>query len=142
MDGLHGSEHGHSAAPRGYLAIKALAKEHGCPLETLLALAKKNDPFYCGAPAHVEKAVWFADVWRSFAHTTAVHVRRVHYQLVSQPDPRMHDGTPYQNTERCLVLCRTQVCLSTARCSHPYEVGILAVPCPLHSGAYSGKWCP
>jgi hypothetical protein len=84
--------HGNGDAPRGYHAIKALAKDLGCSLETLLAMAKKNDPFYCGAPAHVEKAQWFAALWRTFAYTTGVHLRRIHYQLVSQPDPRMHDG--------------------------------------------------
>jgi hypothetical protein len=95
------STNGDDMAPRGYLAMKALAKRQGCSLETLLALAKKNDPFYCGAPAHVDKAQWFSAVWRTFAYSTAVHLRRIHYQLVSQHDPRMHDGTPYQNTERC-----------------------------------------
>lgn len=30
-----------------------------------------------------------------------MHLRRVHYRLVSQHNPTMHDGTPYENTERC-----------------------------------------
>ena len=33
-----------------------------------------------------------------------MHLRRVHYRLVSQPDPRQPDGTPYTNTEKCWEL--------------------------------------
>ena len=34
-----------------------------------------------------------------FGFDEGVHLRRVHYQLVSQPDVAKADGSPYQNTE-------------------------------------------
>lgn len=87
--------------PRGYEDLKELAQQAGVNIPDLLALARQNDPFLCGSPAQVEKAQWFADLWRRFGYSTGVHLRRVHYRLVSQHTPTMHDGTPYENTERC-----------------------------------------
>jgi hypothetical protein len=91
-------------APRGHAALKALAQELGCPLKDVIVLSKSRDPFVSGAPAQVAKAQWFLALWQQFAYTTRVHLRRVHYQLVSQPDPRKPDGTPYTNTEQCWEL--------------------------------------
>ena len=104
MDGLNVSENGDGVTPRGYLAMKALAKAQGCRIADVLALAEKNDPFFAGTPAHVAKAQWFAALWQAcgFTGMTGVHLRRVHYRIVSQlTDPRKHDGTPYENTEAC-----------------------------------------
>ena len=86
---------------RGYAAIKRLAREERRPIVDLLALARQNDPFFAGSPAQADKARWFADLWRRFGYSSGVHLRRVHYQLVSQEDPRKADGTPYENTEGC-----------------------------------------
>jgi hypothetical protein len=91
-------------APRGHAAVKALAQQWGCPLKDVVALSKSRDPFLSGAPAQQIKAAWFLALWQAFAYTTRVHVRRVHYRLVSQPDPRKPDGTPYLNTEQCWEL--------------------------------------
>ena len=55
MDGLHVSENGDGVAPRGYLAMKALAKAQGCRIADVLALAEKNDPFFAGTPATSRK---------------------------------------------------------------------------------------
>src|SRR5262249_1348317 len=58
-------------------------------------------PFYCGRPAQQARAPWFAGVWREQGFASGVSLRRLHYVLVSMPDPPpLHDGTPYQNTER------------------------------------------
>jgi hypothetical protein len=86
-------------APRGHAAVKALAQQLGRPLKEVVALSKSRDPFLSGQPAQVTKAQWFLALWQEFAYTTRVHLRRVHYRLVSQPDPRKPDGTPYTNTE-------------------------------------------
>ncbi len=82
-----------------YRILKHLAKSQGLRVTDLIALAPQNDPFYCGSPGEVEKARWFADLWTKFGYTTGVHLRRVHYQLISQPDPRKADGKAYENTE-------------------------------------------
>ena len=88
-------------SPRGYEAIKTLAQDEGLTIPDLLAMARNNDPFFCGSPAQEDKARWFVELWQRFGYTTGVHLRRVHYRLVSQHAPTMHDGQPYENTERC-----------------------------------------
>jgi len=83
----------------GYEKIKRLAKEKRCKVTDLLVLAQKNDPFYTGTATEKAMAEWFAELWRSFGYTAGVHLRRVHYQLVSQEDPKKHNGKPYENTK-------------------------------------------
>lgn len=84
---------------RGYDSIKQLAKEHGAKIPDLLVLAQQNDPFYAGAPASVEAANWFADLWSKSGFVTGVHLRRVHYWLVTGGTARKPNGTPYENTK-------------------------------------------
>lgn len=84
-----------------YEKIKLMAKERGYSVKDLLALAPKNDPYYAGSEGSRQKAEWFASLWREFGYEgkTGIHLRRVHYQLVSQPNPLRWDGKPYENTE-------------------------------------------
>ena len=67
-----------------YRSIKKLGKEMGLSVKDLLVLSTNNDPFYVGMPAQITNARWFADVWERFGYTTGVHLRRVHYALISQ----------------------------------------------------------
>ena len=83
----------------GYEKIKALARERRCLVTDLLVLARQHDPFFAGSETCREMAEWFAELWRRFGYTTGVHLRRVHYQLVSQKDALKHNGTPYENTQ-------------------------------------------
>jgi hypothetical protein len=83
----------------GYEDIKRIAKDSKLKVTDLLALAPQNDPFYAGSAAGVEAAEWFADLWRQFGYTGGVHLRRVHYQLVSQKGATKPNGLPYENTE-------------------------------------------
>jgi len=83
-----------------YNDIKQAAKELGCSITDLIALAPQNDPFYVGTKGEHDKARWFADLWRRFGYGSGVHLRRVHYQLVSQDPPIVKpNGTVYENTE-------------------------------------------
>ena len=85
-----------------YETIKALAKESGLKTTDLIALAPANDPFYVGRPSEVETAQWFADLWHQFGYGRGIHLRRVHYQIVSQDPPmKRPDGQVYENTEGC-----------------------------------------
>lgn len=85
-----------------YDTIKDLAKERRCRVAELLALAPANDPFYTGAPGQLEAARWFADLWARFGLRNGVHLRRIHYQIVSQDPPiNKPDGTLYENTLNC-----------------------------------------
>jgi hypothetical protein len=90
---------------RGYEAIKALKaqlkREKGQRrnIPDLLALADNNDPFYSGSPATRKQAEWFAQLWQQFSFASGVHLRRIHYRIVSVETPILKsDGMPYQNT--------------------------------------------
>lgn len=85
-----------------YRLIKELARQNGIARTELIALAPQNDPFYTGTPAEVEGAQWFTSLWRRFGFKDGVHLRRIHYRLVSQsPAIRMPNKAPYENTMNC-----------------------------------------
>jgi hypothetical protein len=85
-----------------YEQIKLLAKETGQRVTDLIPLAPQNDPFYTGTPNDWALAEWFAGLWHVFDYSTKVHIRRVHYQIVSQQPPvALPNGKPYENTEEC-----------------------------------------
>jgi hypothetical protein len=85
-----------------YETIKKEARERGCRATDLIALAPHNDPFYVGKPGEVALAEWFAALWQRFGYARGVHIRRVHYQIVSQsPQVLLPNGLPYANTESC-----------------------------------------
>lgn len=87
---------------KDYESIKAWARESKRRVTELIALAPQNDPFYTGTPGDVRNGEWFAKLWEKFGYHGGVHVRRVHYQIVSQDPPvRTPNGEPYANTERC-----------------------------------------
>jgi len=82
-----------------YQTIKQLAKELNVSIQDLIVLAPQNDPFYVGSKSDIQKAYWFASLWERFGYTSGVHLRRVHYQLVSQDPPILKcNGKPYENT--------------------------------------------
>jgi hypothetical protein len=88
--------------PLDYEGIKALAEALHRPAETLIALSSSNDPFYL-PPRRQMAAEWFAtEIWPLLLNIEdGVHVRRVHYVLVSLPArdrPRKPDGKAYENT--------------------------------------------
>jgi hypothetical protein len=87
-----------------YDRIKCMAEDEGRPIPALLALDRANDPFYCGAPAQVRQAQWFARLWRDGRFPRGSHLRRVHYVLLSKSRVTLSDGRPYRNTQRCWQL--------------------------------------
>ena len=85
-----------------YTTLKRLAKEYKTTVKNLVALSVQNDPFYVGAPAQLAAAEWFAGLWHQFNFTQGVHLRRIHYQLISQETAIiMSNGKPYINTVEC-----------------------------------------
>jgi hypothetical protein len=85
-----------------YDTIKALAKERGGRVADLIALAPQNDPFYVGNESTRAGAEWFATLYTKFGYRQGVHLRRVHYQIVSQDPPvDMPNGKAYENTDNC-----------------------------------------
>jgi hypothetical protein len=79
--------------------LKARAAEMGVPLKSLLAMAQRTDPFAVGSPWQVRDAEWFASLWRRFGFSRGVHLRRIHYQLISgkeridKPDEKQYANT-------------------------------------------------
>lgn len=85
-----------------YEAIKALAKKRRVPVTELIALSPQNDPFYTGTERDKMLGAWFLEHWQQLGYTTGVHIRRMHYAIVSQNPPvRLPNGKPYENTEAC-----------------------------------------
>jgi hypothetical protein len=83
----------------GYEEIKNLAKERHCNIPDLLVLHRNNDPYYSGSRRDRIMAEWFKQLWDLFGYQNGVHLRRVHYQLISQEKATKHDGSKYQNTK-------------------------------------------
>jgi len=81
-----------------YDTIKKTAKENGITINDILALAPANDPFYVGSKNQMELARWFNDIYTKMGRPPQCHIRRTHYWLISQPDPKKADGMPYENT--------------------------------------------
>jgi hypothetical protein len=75
----------------------------------ILAMARKNDPFYAGQDWQREQAEWFADLYRRLGFgDRRIHIRFVHYVASGEePNPetgekqqeRKPDGTLYENTQ-------------------------------------------
>jgi hypothetical protein len=85
-----------------YAQIKQLSKQTGQRVTDLIALAPQNDPFYTGTPNDWALAEWFAALWQAFGYQDGVHLRRIHYQIISQDRPVMlPNGEPYENTMDC-----------------------------------------
>ena len=85
-----------------YSRIKEIAKERGCRTKDLIVLSPDNDPFYVGTPANWRWGEWFTVLWQRFGYQGGVHLRRVHYQVISQKVPvLMPDGQPYENSNHC-----------------------------------------
>lgn len=64
----------------------------------------KNDPFITGeSQAKINQALWFQEIWnRLNPDNKVIHLRRLHYQIVSQPTKIMrHTNQPYENTYSC-----------------------------------------
>jgi hypothetical protein len=85
-----------------YAEIKLLSRSLGVRVTDLIALAPQNDPFYTGTPNDWALAEWFAGLWKVFGYQDGVHLRRIHYQIVSQDPPvSLPNGLLYENTMEC-----------------------------------------
>ncbi|MBU4232266.1 MAG: hypothetical protein L6277_10915 [Desulfobacterales bacterium] len=88
-----------------YAEIKIMAKEQKVRVTDLIVLAPANDPFYVGTDGDTLLGNWFYELWQRFNYNTGVHIRRVHYQIVSQKARvLMPNGMAYENTDQCWKL--------------------------------------
>jgi hypothetical protein len=85
-----------------YQWIKTLATKTGKSIPALLALSRGNDPFFAGGEAQRRDAEWFLGIWKRFGFGSGVHLRRIHYRIVSDQEPTLRpNGMPYENTIEC-----------------------------------------
>jgi len=85
-----------------YEGLKALAAELRRPIKSLLAMGLDNDPFYAGMPSRRTRAEWFLEIWETFEFNSGVHLRRIHYILISADPPVAgHTTARYLNTHNC-----------------------------------------
>jgi hypothetical protein len=85
-----------------YARLKAFAQTVGRSLGSLIALSDDNDPFLADRPGRRKNgAQWFAELWNRLDVPDGVHLRRLHYLLVSTAGIRLPDGAPYENTHKC-----------------------------------------
>ena len=100
-------------------AIRDLSVALKRPIETLFALARRNDPFYLGE-SRIRDAEWFAILYREHGFGRGIHIRRIHYRLISQREPvQLPGGGAYLNTRDCHEV------LGDAACSARYA-GLVA----------------
>ena len=68
--------------------IKALAKEHNRPIETLIALHANHDPFYF-TPGRIRAAKWLHEIWSRLGIEVA-HIRRIlRAEIMRYHDPEL-----------------------------------------------------
>jgi hypothetical protein len=79
-----------------------LAAELRRPLGSLLVLSDDLDPYIADRPGRRrDGAEWFAELWIRLSVPDGVHLRRLHYLLVSTAGTIMPTGRPYLNTHNC-----------------------------------------
>ena len=85
--------------------LELIARAVGVSQADLLALAPANDPFCLHRPARQRNAEWFAELFERFGFGQGVHVRRIHYRIISQDVPVLRpDGGAYLNTASAWAL--------------------------------------
>ena len=80
------------------MAIKRLAKKTGKRPEELLVLQRASDPFYVGSKDQYAKAEWARGLFNLHGTSRPVHIRRLHYFALAQPQHKRPDGNVYANT--------------------------------------------
>jgi hypothetical protein len=91
-----------SDGPINYDRLRAATTTLRRPLKSLYVLDHHNDPFGVEAQGRRQRAEWIANLWPQLGFTAGVHIRRVHYKLVSLPElATRHNGERYENTDPC-----------------------------------------
>jgi hypothetical protein len=80
--------------------LKLLSINESRPEKTLTVLAGSNDPFTADQPARRQRAEWFGALWDKHAFGNGVHLRRLHYTILSREE-RLCNGDVYENTDFC-----------------------------------------
>jgi hypothetical protein len=87
--------------PKNTDDLKALAKELRRPLRTMHALSDGNDPLMADQPFRLKPMQWFMELYERLEIRAGVHIRRIFYLLVSQPNLLRLNGERFENTVEC-----------------------------------------
>lgn len=79
--------------------LKQIKEKTGVNIADLCVLAQQNDPFNSGTKGDIDKARWFTEIYERFGFKGKVHLRRIHYRIVSEVGTKKHNGQEYFNTE-------------------------------------------
>jgi hypothetical protein len=86
-------------APTLRQVLETACKTHGCRQADLTVLDIKVDPYRVDTPAHHRDGEWVAQqIDKAFRPGQRIHIRALHYALVSQGNVRKTDGSVYRNT--------------------------------------------
>jgi hypothetical protein len=121
-------------------AIKQLATKIGKKPKDMLVLTQVNDPFYIGSKTQYAAAEWARRLYELMNKPPKVHIRRMHYFALTQPQHRKPNRQVYQNTsadwkflcDACKFARYLQVL--------PYDIFVdrWSIPKALNTGAYIG----
>jgi hypothetical protein len=88
--------------PKCRADLFALAKKLRRKQETLYTLGGVNDPWMADVDYRSKAAHWAAALFKGLNIQSPIHVRQIHYKLVSQQMPVLQeDGDPYVNSSDC-----------------------------------------
>jgi hypothetical protein len=79
-------------------AIKQLATKIGRKPKDMLVLTQVNDPFYIGSETQYVAAEWARKLYELMGKPRKVHIRRLHYFALTQPQHKKPNGQIYKNT--------------------------------------------
>ncbi len=91
-----------------YELLKKISKGQGKTFKDLIALTENNDPFYTGTKEHILKANWFLENWNKFSYQERVHLRKVFYRIVIDPELKSFDDKEFgSNENNWNILCNS-----------------------------------
>src|SRR3954447_1051148 len=82
--------------------IEHHAERLGCSMRALTVMKECHDPYRMDTPAGHRDGQWFAAAWATSGARRPLHLRGIHYALVSvYPQLIMPSGEPYINSWDC-----------------------------------------
>jgi hypothetical protein len=91
-----------NSAPSLRGTIEAACSDTGSSLSDLTVMSGQTDPYRIDTPANRRDAEWLAQAWETCGARRPIHVRGLHYAIVSTPEvAAMPSGEPYLNLFDC-----------------------------------------
>ena len=90
-------------------ALLKANKQVGLTMKDVMVLSPQAEPFWIGQPAQHVKARYFMDIYNAFIRHLSesgrdgepVHIRQIHYWVLSGGFTKYNSNEPYENIEKC-----------------------------------------